>query len=168
MTTRLLEAIALVLWLLCVLHGLRRGLVMQVFSLVRMIVTLVLTVVFVPLILPMITQENAVRNGIAYLAALVIALVAVNLVAHLLRIVEHIPVVKTVNRLGGGILGACIGIVLIWVALAVIGAFQDAEWCREIAVCARGSEVLRVIQRFDPMMVVLKHFDFPSITASLT
>lgn len=168
MSTRLLEAIALALWLMCVVNGLHRGLVMQVFSLVRMVLVLVLTVVFVPMILPMITQENAVRNGIAYLAALVVALVAVNLVAHVLKIVERIPVVKTVNRLGGGILGACIGIVLIWVALAVIGAFQDAPWCREIAACARQSEILRVIQRFDPMMYVLQHFDFPSITASLT
>lgn len=167
MTTRLLEAIALVLWLLCVLNGLHRGLVMQIFSFVRMILILVLTVVFVPLILPMITQENAVRNGIAYLAALVVALVAVNLVARLLRIVEHIPVVKTVNRWGGGILGACIGIVLIWVALAVIGAFQEASWCREIADCARESEILQSIQRFDPMMTVLQHFDFPRITAPL-
>ena len=147
MTTRLLEAIALVLWLLCVLNGLHRGLVMQIFSFVRMILILVLTVVFVPLILPMITQENAVRNGIAYLAALVVALVAVNLVARLLRIVEHIPVVKTVNR---------------W-ALAVIGAFQEASWCREIADCARESEILQSIQRFDPMMYVLDHFDFPRI-----
>ena len=168
MTTRLLEAIALILWLLCVLNGWHRGLVMQVFSLVRMIFILVLTVVFVPMILPMITQENAVRNGIAYLAALVVALVIVNLIAHLLKIVERIPVVKTVNRLGGGILGACIGVVLIWVALAVIGAFQDAAWCRDIAACARESEILRAIQRFDPMMYVLEHFDFPNITAPLT
>lgn len=168
MTTKLLEIIALVILLLCVLDGLHRGLVMQVFSLVRIVLILVLTVVLVPLILPMITEENAARNGIAYIAALVVALVAVSVVAHLLRIVERIPVVKTVNRLGGGILGACIGIVLIWVALAVIGAFQDAEWCREIAACAKGSDILRTIQRFDPMMYVLKHFDFPSITASLT
>lgn len=161
MTTRLLEIIALVLWLLCVLNGLHRGLVMQVFSLVRMILILVLTVVFVPLIMPMIGQENVARNGIAYIAALIVALVAVNLVAHILRIVEHIPVVKTVNRLGGGLLGACIGVVLIWVALAVIGAFQEVSWCQEIALCAKGSDVLRTIQRFDPMMYVLNHFDFP-------
>lgn len=163
MTTRLLEIIALVILLLCLFDGLHRGLVMQVFSLVRIVLILVLTVVLVPLILPMIGQENVARNGIAYVAALVVALVAVNLVAHVLRIVEHIPVVKTVNRLGGGILGACIGIVLIWVALAVIGAFQDVSWCQEIAVCAKGSDILRTVQRFDPMMYVLNHFDFPRI-----
>lgn len=163
MTTRLLEIIAAVIWLLCVFDGLHRGLVMQVFNFVRIVLVLVVTVVLTPLILPMIGQENVARNGIAYVGALVVALLTVNFVARILKIVDRIPIVKTVNHLGGGILGGCIGIALIWVALAVISSFQEAEWCREIAACAKGSDILRTIQRFDPMMYVLDHFDFPRI-----
>ena len=161
MNTRLVELIALVLLLLCVLDGIHKGLVMKVFSLIRIVVILVLTVVLVPVILPVMNENNVAGSGIAYVAALVVALVAVQLIAHLLKLVDHIPVVKTVNRLGGAILGACIGILLIWVALAFIGAFQDVSWCREVSACAKESEALRVIQRFDPMTYVLKHFDFP-------
>lgn len=161
MNTRLVELIALVLLLLCVLDGIHKGLVMKVFSLIRIVVILVLTVVLVPVILPVMNENNVAGSGIAYVAALVVALVAVQLIAHLLKLVDHIPVVKTVNRLGGAILGACIGILLIWVALALIGAFQDVSWCREVSACAKESEALRVIQRFDPMTYVLKHFDFP-------
>ena len=161
MNTRLVELIALVLLLLCVLDGIHKGLVMKVFSLIRIVVILVLTVVLVPVILPVMNEDNVAGSGIAYVAALVVALVAVQLIAHLLKLVDHIPVVKTVNRLGGAILGACIGILLIWVALALIGAFQDVSWCREVSACAKESEALRVIQRFDPMTYVLKHFDFP-------
>ena len=161
MNTRLVELIALVLLLLCVLDGIHTGLVMKVFSLIRIVVILVLTVVLVPVILPVMNENNVAGSGIAYVAALVVALVAVQLIAHLLKLVDHIPVVKTVNRLGGAILGACIGILLIWVALALIGAFQDVSWCREVSACAKESEALRVIQRFDPMTYVLKHFDFP-------
>lgn len=161
MNTRLVELIALVLLLLCVLDGIHKGLVMKVFSLIRIVVILVLTVVLVPVILPVMNENNVAGSGIAYVAALVVALVAVQLIAHLLKLVDHIPVVKTVNRLGGAILGACIGILLIWVALALIGAFQDVSWCREVSACARESEALRMIQRFDPMTYVLKHFDFP-------
>lgn len=161
MNTRLLEGIALVLVLLCVLDGAHKGLLMKVFSLVRIVIILVATVVLVPLILPMIAEDNIARSGIAYLAALVVALVAVSVIGHVLKLVERIPVVEQVNRLGGAVLGACIGIVLIWVALVVISAFQDVSWCREISACAKESEILRMIQRFDPMMYVLKNFDFP-------
>lgn len=159
--TRLLEGIALVLVLLCLLDGVHKGLLMKVFSFVRILIVLIATVVLVPLILPMIAEENIARSGIAYLAALVVALVAVSVIGHVLKLVERIPVVEQVNRLGGGILGACIGIVLIWVVLVVLGAFQDVSWCQEISACAKESEILRTIQRFDPMMYVLKHFDFP-------
>lgn len=161
MNVRLLEGIALVLVLLCMLDGAHKGLLMKVFSLVRMVIILVVTVVLVPVILPMIAEDNIARSGIAYLAALVVALVVVSVIGHVLKLVERIPVVEQVNRLGGGILGVCIGIVLIWVALVVIGAFQDVPWCQEISACAKESEILRTIQRFDPMMYVLKHFDFP-------
>ena len=119
MNTRLVELIALVLLLLCVLDGIHKGLVMKVFSLIRIVVILVLTVVLVPVILPVMNENNVAGSGIAYLAALVVALVAVQLIAHILKLVDHIPVVKTVNRLGGAVLGICIGVVLIWVVLAV-------------------------------------------------
>lgn len=161
MSTKLLELIALALLLLCILDGIHKGLLMKVFSLARIIVILALTVILVPILLPMMAENNVAGSGIAYVAALVVALVAVQLIAHLLKLVDHIPVVKTVNRLGGAILGACIGIILIWVALALIGAFQEVSWCRGVSACAKESEALRVIQRFDPMTYVLKHFDFP-------
>ena len=161
MNTRLVELIALVLLLLCVLDGIHKGLVLKVFSLIRIVVILVLTVVLVPVILPVMNENNVAGSGIAYVAALVVALVAVQLIAHLLKLVDHIPVVKTVNRLGGAVLGICIGVVLIWVVLAVLGAFQDVSWCREVSACARESEALRMIQRFDPMTYILKQFDFP-------
>ena len=163
MNTRLLEIIALGLLLVCVLDGIHKGFVMKIFSLIRIVVILALAVLLVPFILPMITEDNLARSGIAYIAALVVALVVVQLVAHVLKLVDHIPVVKTVNRLGGGVLGGCIGIVLIWVALVVIGAFQDVPWCQEISACAKESEVLRMIQRFDPMAYALKHFEIPEL-----
>ena len=161
MNTKLLELIALVLLLLCVLDGIHKGLVMKVFSLVRIVVILALTVILVPLLLPMMAKDNVAGSGIAYLAALIVALIVVQLIAHVLNLIDRIPVVKTVNRLGGAILGACIGIVLIWVALALIGAFQNVSWCREISACAKESEALRVVQRLDPMTDVLKHIEFP-------
>jgi len=163
MNVRLLEGIALVLVLVCVLDGWHKGLLMKVFSLVRIVVILAGTVVLVPLMLPMINEDNIARSGIAYLAALIVALVVVSAVGHALKLVEHIPVVEQVNRLGGAVLGVCIGIILIWVALVVIGAFQDVSWCREISACAKESEILRTIQRFDPMSYALRHFDFPML-----
>jgi uncharacterized membrane protein required for colicin V production len=128
-----------------------------------LVLILVLTVLLVPVLQPLISEENAARSGIAYLLAMVAALVVVYSIAYLLKRVDRIPVIKQVNHLGGAVLGGCIGVVLLWILLAVMGAFQDVSWCREISACAKNSEILCAIQRFDPMTYVLKEFDFPTL-----
>ncbi len=162
MSAKLLEIIAAAMLLICILDGIHKGLVMKVFSLVRAVVVLALTVVLVPILLPFIAEKSGeAGSGIAYLAAMAVSLLVVWFVSRVLKLIDRIPVVRTVNRLGGAVLGGCFGILLIWVALTVIGAFQDVTWCRDISACAKESEALCVVQRFDPMAYVLKNFDFP-------
>lgn len=156
MSTRLVELIAAGIFLVCILDGVHKGLLLKVFSLLRMVVVLVLTMILVPVLKPLFAANSEVQSGAAYVIAL-------GIVVRVLKLVDHIPVLKTVNRLGGAIFGACIGIVLIWILLAVIGAFQDVAWCREISECVRQSEILRMIQKFDPMSYVLKKIDFPML-----
>ena len=162
MSTRLVELIAAGIFLVCILDGVHKGLLLKVFSLLRMVVVLALTMILVPVLKPLFAANSEVQSGAAYVIALLVAVIAVGIVVRVLKLVDHIPVLKTVNRLGA-IFGACIGIVLIWVLLAVIGAFQDVTWCREISECAKQSEILRTIQKFDPMSYVLKKIDFPML-----
>ncbi len=159
--TGLLEASALILILLCVAWGIHKGFLMQIFSLLRIAVILVVTIVLVPLILPMIDEENIARSGIAYVAAMVFAVVVIWLIRCLLKMIQRLPVIRQANKIGGALVGFCIGVVLVWIALTVIGAFQEAEWCREISSCAKESEILRTIQQFDPMTYIWESYDFP-------
>ena len=161
MSTTLVELIAAGIFLVCILDGVHKGLLLKVFSLLRMVVVLALTMILV--LKPLFAANSEVQSGAAYVIALLVAVIAVGIVVRVLKLVDHIPVLKTVNRLGGAIFGACIGIVLIWILLAVIGAFQDVTWCREISECAKQSEILRTIQKFDPMSYVLKKIDFPML-----
>ena len=148
MSTTLVELIAAGIFLVCILDGVHKGLLLKVFSLLRMVVVLALTMILVPVLKPLFAANSEVQSGAAYVIALLVAVIAVGIV---------------VRVLGGAIFGACIGIVLIWVLLAVIGAFQDVTWCREISECAKQSEILRTIQKFDPMSYVLKKIDFPML-----
>ena len=163
MSTPILEIAALAIFILCVLEGAYRGLVMKIFSLVRFVLILVMTIVLVPIVQSIVAQNNVAKDGIAYIVAFVVAIIVVSVVANVLKIVEKIPVVKTVNRLGGAIVGACMGVILIWVALAIIGAFQNVEWCQQISRAAKESVILYQIQRFDPMVYILRQIDFPTL-----
>ena len=72
MEVRIAEIIAAVVVLVCVLDGAYRGLVMKVYSIVRLALLLVITTVLAPLILPMIPKDVVVREGAAFVVALLV------------------------------------------------------------------------------------------------
>jgi uncharacterized membrane protein required for colicin V production len=117
---------------------------------VRLVVILLLTVLLMPIILPLIAEENLARVGGAYLLALVVSGLVVFLAARLLKLIDRIPVVKQINRLGGAVFGFCIGVVLVFLALTVIDAFQNVPWCCEVSACAKQSEILRPLISYIP------------------
>ena len=81
----------------------------------------------------------------------------------MLKVIDHIPVVKEVNKAGGALLGLVFGMLLVWVALFVIGTFQEAEWCREAAGYVRQSDILMALQKCNPLPAILNNFDFPTL-----
>lgn len=163
MEVRIAEIIAAVVVLVCVLDGAYRGLVMKVYSIVRLALLLVITTVLAPLILPMIPKDVVVREGAAFVVALLVTAIALGIVARVLKVIDHIPVVKEVNKAGGALLGLVFGMLLVWVALFVIGTFQEAEWCREAAGYVRQSDILMALQKCNPLPAILNNFDFPTL-----
>lgn len=161
MEARIAELVALGIVALCAVQGGYQGLVMKVYSLVRLVLLLVVTIVLVPLILPLIPVSVTGREGIALVVALIVVAVALGVLADLLKIIDHIPVVSTVNKLGGALLGVVLGMLIVWVVLLLIGAFQDVEWCRQVSGYIRQSPILMEIQRFNPLPNIMKNFNFP-------
>lgn len=158
MEARIAELIALAIVTLSVVQGAYRGLVLKVYSLVRLILLLVVTVILTPMIFSLLPQELSAREGAAFLAALVLAAIALHILARLLKIVDHIPVVSTINRLGGAALGLVVGVLLVWLILLLAGALQEAEWCRQIQGYIRQSAILTQLQQIDPLPGILANF----------
>lgn len=69
----------------------------------------------------------AVADAVVYLITIVIFIIAIKLLVSLLfkvfNVAAKLPVIKQANGLVGGILGLIIGVVLCWVAAAVISMF---------------------------------------------
>lgn len=57
---------------------------------------------------------------LSILAVFVLVKVAVWLLSHILDLVSHLPVIRTANRLLGGLLGAIYGVLILYVILAVL------------------------------------------------
>lgn len=163
MEARIAELAALAVVALCVWQGAVRGLVLKVYSLVKVILLLVVTMVALPFLLPLFPSGTPGCEGIAFVAAMAVTAVVLHVLESLLKLVDRIPVVGTVNRIGGAGLGFVTGVLAVWVLLLLIGAMQEMEWCRRISEYVRHSEILMQVQQFNPLPFILKNFDFPSL-----
>ncbi len=163
MEARIAECIALGLVLLSVFDGAYKGLVLKIYSMVRFVLLLIVTMILVPLIMPLLPPDVTAKEGIAFLVGLAVSGVALSIVAKLLKIVDHVPVINTVNKIGGAALGLVCGLLLIWAVLLAIGAFQEVPWCRTVTGYIRQSPVLMMIQTYNPLPAILKNFNFPII-----
>ena len=91
MSTTLVELIAAGIFLVCILDGVHKGLLLKVFSLLRMVVVLALTMILVPVLKPLFAANSEVQSGAAYVIALLVAVIAVGIVVRVLKLVDHIP-----------------------------------------------------------------------------
>ena len=76
MSTTLVELIATGIFLVCILDGVHKGLLLKVFSLLRMVVVLALTMILVPVLKPLFAANSEVQSGAAYVIALLVAVMA--------------------------------------------------------------------------------------------
>lgn len=138
----ILELIALAIIVLGIVAGAARGLLLTLYSLVKIILMIALAVVIYPVAKVVIPSNSGWEAGTAALIALLIAVVALGLVARLLRLVDKIPVIHGLNKLGGAVLGGVLGAVVVIVALIVICMSRQAEWCQEIYLGVEQSRLL--------------------------
>lgn len=138
----MLELIALAVVLVGIIVGAARGLLLTLYSLVKIVLMIALAVVVYPVAKTIVPGDLGWGAGAAALAALLFAVVVLGLVAHVLRLVDKIPVVHGLNKLGGALLGGTLGILVVCVALVVVCISRQAEWCREIYLCVEQSKVL--------------------------
>ena len=147
----IIEIIVLLIIIICTVDGWKRGLLLKLFGLIRLVAMIALTVVLTPLIYTVLPLEPGVKEGVAVLSALILAVVLLTVISKILHIVDHIPVLRTINRLGGALVGLIFGVLSVWVALLIISSFTDVEWCKNITHYVKESPALSYILHFNPM-----------------
>ena len=149
------ELAAMLLILACIAHGAYQGLLLKIYSLVKIVLLIVGTAVVAPLLLTFFPKTVDGREVFAFIVALILVSIVLGIVANALRIVDHIPVVNKLNKLGGAVAGAFVGILLIWLLLLVLELCGDASWCQEVNQAVSKSEMLAQMQRMNPLLKIL-------------
>lgn len=133
----------LILILLCVglINGLRRGFVLQLFTLITIVGSFLFAWLFYEELAPLLMNiipypesdegafaaisqlfplESGYYNTIAFIILLIIARILFHFITSFVNVVAHLPVIHTLNRLLGAVLGLVETYVLIFIALYVL------------------------------------------------
>lgn len=84
---------------------------------------------------------NIVINIISMLAVFIIVMLILKFIGSALRIVDKLPVVSSVNRLGGFMVGAIIGAGIVWLCLVVMTVFFATGGNETVYGLVQGSTV---------------------------
>ena len=150
----IVEALAALIIIICAADGWRRGLLLKAFGLVRFVLMIVLTIVLTPVVYQILKLRPGVREGAAVLLSLVLAALLLFVLSKVLKIVDHIPVLKTINHLGGAVVGLVFGVLAVWVVLVLLAAFTDIQWCKNVTSYVNQSPILSELVSFNPVSLL--------------
>ena len=82
-------------------------------------------------------------NILSLLLVFVLVLVMLRLISRTLGIVDKLPVIRSVNRVGGLVAGALIGVIIAWLGLTILTVFFTASQSEALYGVVQGSAILR-------------------------
>lgn len=106
-------------------------------------------------------MADLVMDAIAYVIAFIVVWIAFRIIAGVLDLVAKLPVLRSLNHLGGVIAGCAQGVLIIWIFFLVVTVFCTSSWGNWCMEMIAQSEILtyiydkNIILRFIPGLKVL-------------
>lgn len=98
-------------------YGAHQGLLLKLYSLVRIILFVAGTILLGPAVRELFPRSMEIREAAAYIVTMIGLLIALGVIGNALHIVDHIPVIGKLNKLGGALLGLVSGVLAVGIGL---------------------------------------------------
>lgn len=86
-------------------------------------------------------------NVVAFILTLLIIGIILLIILNIIKVIEKIPVIKGMNRFLGFVLGAGMGLIIIWIAFAFITVLAATSFGNECLKCISESQLLTWIYK---------------------
>ena len=97
-------------------------------------------------------------NILSFILTFVVITVVMRAVIFALDIVANLPVLGFFNRLGGALLGAAGGLIIVWILFMLITMLYTTSFVREAYDVIQGNDILRVIYEYNPVLKMAVSF----------
>lgn len=101
-----------------------------------------------------------IMSAIAFVLTFLLVYVIVRIVFFALNFIGHLPIIKGINKLLGGIVGFIQGIILLWLLSLVLTAFSGTEWGIQLMQMVQESALLSIIYNNNVLLKLILHSIF--------
>lgn len=99
---------------------------------------------------------NAIMTGLSFYSIFLLGIVAY-IVRHIIRKIERVPVIGTVNRIAGFAVGFIKGMVIVWLLLATTSLFAASEIGQTMTAYINDSMMLRYLYENNPVIKLIEN-----------
>ena len=95
---------------------------------------------------------------VAFLCTFLLVTILVRAVVFALDIVANLPVLGFFNRLGGGVVGLLIALIIIWFLFIIVTLMYVTSVGREMYQTIQSNEILKIIYDYNPLLKLAMNF----------
>lgn len=97
---------------------------------------------------------RTIVNGLSYVLAHILATIGIRIVVYILNLIAGLPILKTANKLTGGLVGFVKGLVFIWILFLILTVLCSTEIGKTSLELIEKDSLLSVIYQYDPLIQI--------------
>ena len=97
---------------------------------------------------------RTIVNGLSYVLAYILATIGIRIVVYILNLIAGLPILKTANKLTGGLVGFVKGLVFIWILFLILTVLCSTEIGKTSLELIEKDSLLSVIYQYDPSIQI--------------
>lgn len=157
----LTEIVVAGILVLSIWAGIHRGFVRTIYGIIKFALALLLASLLTPLIASCLPETVPMPSAIAYIVSFIIVNILLGVLDYALSLIDHVPVVRQVNKGLGAVAGLIRGLLIVWLGLFLIMMLTEAPWYAQMAGYIKNSPFLSQLYAWDPIPALLKNMGFP-------
>lgn len=104
------------------------------------------------------TLSDMLLKALTFFGLIIVIYIIVRIVIVICDFISKLPVINSINKTGGLVVGIAQGLLVVWIACLVVTAFSDKSWAQEVFRQINGNPLLTFIYDNNPIIYIVTKF----------
>ena len=104
------------------------------------------------------TISNLILKALTFFILMIIIYIILSIIIKVLDFVAKLPLINSINKSGGLVIGLVKGLIYVWIACLVITAFSDKAWAQEAFRQINSNKLLTMKYEYNPIIFLVTKF----------